>query len=341
MSSHCELNIVYSPVDAGEGFGSQEVPVHPRIEEYKVPTLRPMADRFGMYQSGIIKYLRQIRPDAVIIFANLRYLSFWTTIFWCKLHRIPVFPHGHGLYRKLNAGLIWKMIYKVVLGAASAYICYTPSVAKSLLSMGLPKKKIAVAENSLINVSPVLPEEKTGEERGIFFVGRLRNGCRLDHLISAVEQLHSSGESEITLHIVGDGPDAKRFKDIAKDMPLVRFYGQIYEPGEISKISRECMAGCYPGDAGLSIVHLMSLSLPPITHGDMASHQGPEPSYILSDVNGVLFDRKNPITAICSTLKSMIEQPTQLKSMQERAFSTYNQLINPSLATRFLKIVSV
>ena len=56
----------------------------------------------------------------------------------------------------------------------------------------------------------------------------------------------------------------------------VHFYGSIYDPDQISKISLKCMVGCYPGNFNY-IVHLMSPSLPPITHDDLPAHQGPNP----------------------------------------------------------------
>ena len=338
LEKYWRLTVVYSPVAKQQGFGDQSIATISGVNCREIPTCSPLGQRFGMYQSGIIRTLQKIHPDAVITFANLRYLSFWTTLIWCKIHGIPVFPHGHGLYRKHNPGFLWKMIYRVVLWLSTAYICYTPSVAESLLRLGLSKRKIVVAENSLVNPCPVSPGEKTAKETGILFIGRLRSGSRLDLLISAVAQLHVSGYPSITLHIIGDGPDAQRIRNLAMNMPWVRFHGSVYASEKLSEISRDCMAGCYPGNAGLSIVHFMSLSLPPIVHDDMAAH-GPEPSYIKSGENGLLFDHLNPEAGLLSALIYMLEEPKELKRMQAKAYATYEQIAKPSLAMRIINIV--
>jgi len=334
------LTVVYSPVDARQGFGSEAKIVMPGVRTVEVHVWWPRFGRIGMYQSGLSHLLKSIRPDAVIIFANLRYLSFWTALAWCKIRGIPVFPHGHGLYKKRNPGFLWKTIYRVVLWLSTAYIGYTPSVAKSLLRLGLPEKKITIAENSLVNPFPILPEEKTGQENGLLFIGRLREGCHLDLLISAVARLHAECHSDMTLHIIGDGINAEHIKSLASGMPWVKFYGSIYDPKKINNISRQCMAGCYPGNAGLSIVHMMSLSLPPITHDDMRGHQGPEPSYVEQGVNGILFGHRMPDVGLLSALRSIVDHPKRLRTLQFGAYSTYKQLSDPSLAVRFVNIIT-
>ena len=172
---HWRLIIIFSPVDADKGYGDQLCPRLSRVKWHEVPTLRPLGERIGMYQSRLIQYLRKERPDAVILFANLRYLSFWIALFWCRIRGIPVYPHGHGLYRRGDASFVLRAVYQLVVRTATKYICYTPSVAESLLRQGLPEKQIAVADNSVENPFPVLPEEKSPTDSGILFIVRLRH----------------------------------------------------------------------------------------------------------------------------------------------------------------------
>ena len=291
-----------------------------------------------MYQCGLISYLNEIKPDLVINFANLRYLSFWSTLIWCKFLRIPILLHGHGLYKKRNVSLFWKLIYRLILRFSSVYICYTQSGSESLLRLGLPKKKIAVAENSLINPYPVSPENKTGKENGILFIGRLREGCRLDWLINAVGHLRAEKNVNMNLHIIGDGVNRDIYHKISNGMSWIKFYGPIYDMKKISKISQKCIAGCYPGNAGLSLVHLMSLSLPPITHDDMIK-QGPEASYLLHGINGILFPHKSAQAGLISALHSIVHSPKVLYKLQVGAYRTYENLSKPSLSIRLEKII--
>ena len=341
LSNYCHLTIIYSPTpDSSQGFGklSKYSEIN-TIRWINIPTLRPFEEKIGMYQYGIINFLDKDRPDAVIIFSNLRYLSFWTTLVWCKLHKIPIFLHGHGVYKKQRPGVLWKIIYRIILGLSTCYICYTSLVANSLLELGLPKQKIVVAENSLVNLFPVMPEEKKGDENGILFIGRLRSGCGLDNLIKATARMRQQSYPNIVLHIIGAGEKLTEFQKCYGRETWIIFYGECYDAERISEISRHCRVGCYPGNAGLSIVHMFSLSLPPIAHNNM-KQQGPEPSYIVSGENGLLFEQDNPEQGIFNMLKIVFSEPHKLKYMQANAFKTYKDLTQPSLAMRILSIIN-
>ena len=194
------------------GFSSKSLPYPENVDYVELPTISPFGKSFGLYQVGLIKFFSQSFPDAVITFANLRYLSFWTTLIWCKLHNIPLYLHGHGLYRKRTTSLFWNFVYHVIFKFVTAYICYSQSVAESLVKIGLPVEKIKVAANSLVNPFPIRPDQKSGKERGILYIGRLRSGCGVELLIRAVAQLKDLSESKFSVHIIGDGPEAGSFR---------------------------------------------------------------------------------------------------------------------------------
>lgn len=340
LGKHCQLTVVYSSVEQGKGYGEACVDSLTHVRWLEIPTLKPCGDKVGMYQANIIKHIRDEKPDAVIIFANVRYTSFWTTLLWCKLNNIAVYPHGHGLYRKQEVTTIWKFIYKVITKLSTQYICYTQSVAESLLNQGIPPHKIAVAENSQVNLFPVRSNDKELIECGILFIGRLREGCNLDLLIEVITKLRVNAHPELTLHIIGDGENLEKYRLLAKELDYVRFYGGVYDASIISEISKKCVLGCYPGNAGLSVVHMMSLSLPVITHSEMWQHQGPEPSYIKDGINGVLYDNSCASKSLYSALKHILDKDMDdLQAMQGAAFNTYNGLMSPTLAKRFIKIL--
>ncbi len=342
LSHLCHLTIIYSPTpNNSQGFGDlSQIANNKTIRWIQIPTLCPFGEKLGMYQCGIINSLRKNRPDKVILFSNLRYFSFWTTLIWCRLNKIPIFLHGHGVYKKKQLGLLWKIIYKIIFKLSSGYICYTPLVADSLLNLGLPKQKIVVAENSLDNPFPVLPAEKKGDENGILFIGRLRFGCGMDNLIKATARMRQQGYPDIVLHIIGGGEKLTEFQKYYGRETWIIFYGECYDAKRIAEISRQCRVGCYPGNAGLSVVHMFSLSLPPITHNDMKNHQGPEPSYIVSGENGLLFEQENPEQGIMDALKEIFDNPQKLKHLQTNAYKTYEMLTQPSLAMRMFNIIN-
>jgi len=305
-----------------------------------VPTFRPFGRRIGMYQSGVLRYLWTTRPNSVFISANARCLSFWLVIIVCRILGLPVHAWGHGLYRRGRASRPLRLVYAVMLRLLTSYICYTDKVLDSLVENGLDGGKLSVGWNTLKNEHPVLPAEKNGMERGILFIGRLRENSGIALLCRVVKRLRTEAGYDIKLHIVGDGPE-RHLIERERALADVIFHGATYDYHKIAQISRLCAVGCYAGNAGLSVVHYMSLSLVPVVHNRLASHQGPEPGYITNGTNGILFEQSPSLreASLYEALKSLFDHPGHIRKMQEMAFHTYQRLANPSLATRFLRIL--
>ena len=198
---------------------------------------------------------------------------------------------------------------------------------------------MSLVPNSVLNRFPVPPEEKTGIERGILFVGRLRRGSGISLLLRVMRRLKEEGDLPFTLHVVGDGEEAGELRREAADCSWVTWHGAASD-AELSNISRQCLFGCYPGSAGLSVVHMMSLSLPVIIHNDLSCHEGPEPSYIRDGVHGLLYDHDNAEQSLYHLLQRVAAVPDQIGKMQRPSFEEYQCLTNPSYAQRLWSLFS-
>jgi glycosyltransferase involved in cell wall biosynthesis len=276
--------------------------------------------------------------DVLFITANPRYLSTWMTIIVAKLKGTKVLLHGQGLYRKQSISFGNKLAYFLYSKLCDQYIAYTQLSKDSLQGLSI-YNKTSVAENSIVNDYPI--DQKTGQENGILFVGRLRDGSNIEMLIQACIDLNVSndpGGKLIHLHIVGGGNNFEQLKSQFSNHDFIHFWGEIYDSQEISNISKHCFSGCYPGDAGLSVLHYMSLSLPAIIHSSMHRHMGPEPSYVQEKTNGVYFER-NDLASLKNAIQSIYADKTQLAIMQKNAFETYMDITMPPLAERFEKII--
>ena len=339
LSENCQVDLVFSPTPSETGFGDVPPPESPQVRYFVVPTLKPFGEKLGMIQWGLGRYIRRERPDAIFTFANPRYLSFWTALLWGKLLRIPTFAHGHGLYKKHEISTLYRLMMTVLLKLVTSYICYAPMVRQSFIDHGFPGQKLTVAHNSVINRFPVRPQEKTGGEKGILFVGRLRQGSNMRLLVGVMERIRRMDGLPLTLHVVGTGEEGELLQKESAHRPWIVWHGGTFEHGRMREISLDCFLGCYPGNAGLSVVHMMSLSLPVVTHDDLPSHQGPEPSFIRHGVSGLLYDRKNSQESLYQAIKSLASDPLLLAKMRQSAFDDYQDLVNPSLAARFWSIL--
>jgi glycosyltransferase involved in cell wall biosynthesis len=339
LTQYCQVDLVYSPAPSETGFGDVPPPENDRLRYFIVPTLKPFGERFGMIQWGIGKYIWRERPNAIMASGNPRYLSFWMTLLWGKLLGIPTYIHGHGLYKKRRISALYRLMMTALLKLATSYICYAPIVRQSFLDHGFSGRKLSVAHNSQTNHYPVPPQEKTGSEKGVLFIGRLREGNKLPLLVRALDRIRREDGLPLMLHVIGTGAQAELVKKEARERPWMVLHGELFDQERIREVSRDCFLGCYPGNAGLSVEHLMSLSLPVITHNDLPSHQGPEPSFIRNGVSGLLYDHNNPEESLYRAIRSLASEPQLLAKMRQSAFEEYQGLVNPSLAHRFWMIL--
>lgn len=319
-----------------EGF-PRTVPQNARYVE------TPIIDWRGrlFYQTGVLRQIILERPHAVLFFANTRFLSFWFALVLCKLLDIPFYSHGQGLYRYPVPSNVRRLTYRLACRLSTKYICYSEISRASLLQAGCSKDKLVLAENSISLTKTVTPHEKSYGENGILYIGRLRERCGLAKLIDAVRALRQERPA-VVLHVVGGGALEARMRKGHFDDRWIVWHGAVFADGQVAKISQGCRLGCYPGDAGLSVVHMFGLSLPPLVHADLSRHMGPEPSYVEDGVNGFTFSREDSPDSLLQCLRRVWALNTEeLRAVGERAFREYELLNAPPLGERFARIMSL
>lgn len=336
LAKYVDVQIISSPPQNKEGYGEEKIP--PTVTSWLVPEFKLFNGKL-LYQMGLIRFIQKKRPNIIICPANPRYISFWLVLILAKFYRIPVYSWGHGVYKKISISILERITYRLMVKLSKKYICYAPIVYTSMLKLKVDKSKLVIAENALTNSYPIFPYEKTGQENGILFIGRLRAGNDLNLLIEVVKKLREENSIYLTLHIIGDGEESSFITRICQKHAWINWHRQIYQQQQIQLISRQCLLGCYPGNAGLSIVHMMSLSLPPIVHNNFSAHMGPEPAYIQDSFNGFLFDYNDKQNSLYLTLQKAVENREQLALIQKNAYATYEQLTKLSLAERLIKII--
>ncbi|MCU1302741.1 MAG: glycosyl transferase family 1 [Candidatus Sulfotelmatobacter sp.] len=339
LAQHCEVDLFFSLAPKESGFGEISLPSVPNIRYFPVATWKPFGDRIGMFQRGLVGYILRQRPDAIFLSANLREFSFWCAAFCGWMLGILVYAHGHGPFKKKTISVLYRVMMQALLRMLTSYICYAPIVQQSFVDYGFDPGKLSVAHNSLINLDMVRPEEKKGDEKGILFVGRLRKNNQLQLLIRVITRIRDTDGLPLSLHVIGTGEEAARLREEARNCPWIVFYGGVYDFSRIRDVSLNCFLGCYPGNAGLSVEHMMSLSLAVITHDDLQAHAGPEPSFIRNGASGLLYDHADPEPSLYQAIRSLACDPEKLAKMQKEAFAEYCNLVTPSLAERFWQIL--
>jgi glycosyltransferase involved in cell wall biosynthesis len=339
LSCSCQVDWVFSRATAKSGFGPPPSPGTDNLRYVELPTFKPFGDKMGMFHAGLGKYVLRERPDAIKFCANPRYLSFWTTLFLARILGIPFYAHGVGFFKRRRIGFGRQLMMRLMLRLVTSYIAYAPVVRDAFAAHGFSLAKISVVHNSLVNPFPVSPGEKTGQERGILFVGRLRPRSGLEMLVRVLRRLHQEGRFPFRLHVIGIGEEGEKLKQDAEGCEWIVWHGNASDQAA-SAISRDCLFGCYPGNAGLSVVHMMSLSLPVLTHDDLASHEGPEPSFVRDGISGILFDHRSPEESLYQALHKAATNPGDIACMRFGAYQEYQSLVSPSFATRLWSILN-
>jgi glycosyltransferase involved in cell wall biosynthesis len=338
LAQRCQIDLLYSAAPPDSGFGQVIPPCAPNIECFPMNAFKPFGDRLGIFHRGLLKYILRRKPDVLFLSADMRNLSFWVAVLWGRLLGVPTYAHGHGPFKKKKIGAAYRSAMRILLRLVTSYICYAPAVRRSFVDFGFDDRKLSVAHNSMVNPFLVRPEEKTGSEMGILFIGRLRPDSHLQRLFEAVRRIRENDGLPLRLHVIGTGREEAHLREQARKHPWVMLHGEVYDAQKIHEISLDCFLGCYPGNAGLSVVHMMSLSLPVVTHDDLHAH-GPEPSFLREGISGLLYDHADPEQSLYAAVKSLACERETVKQMQANAFNDYHNLVHPSLAQRLWAIV--
>lgn len=318
--------------------GFQAVDLGTGVRRIHAPIRALAGDRL-FYQCNVLS--QPYRPgDTIIAFGNPRFVSLWLLLLWGRLRGVRILVHGQGNYAHPQAGPLRRWMYRTLCRLAHRYVCYNGYVRSEMLRIGCDGRKLAVAENSLLVESTVDSSDRDYRVSGVLFVGRLRTGCSLETAVEAVSRLRSFDE-DVRLHVVGGGEDEGRHRQRFSSLEWVIFHGPVYDQAKIADISRRCRVGCYPGAAGLSVVHYFALSLPVVVHSRVHLHMGPEPAYVRDGHNGFLFDPAGDTAeALYRTLLRAWRLDAQaLREIGAAARQTYRSLTMPTLGERFLAIL--
>jgi glycosyltransferase involved in cell wall biosynthesis len=286
-------------------------------------------DFYLCYQLGLIEWLKNCNPDALIVEANPRYLSTLAAVKWMHRQGRPVIGWGLGAPRfdfataPLSASRksVVMRVWSSFIHQFDAMIAYSQRGADEYSALGFPCEKIFVAHNS-VSTSPSTPlplRPLTFNVRPhILFVGRLQVRKRVDSLLKACTQL----QSKPRLVIIGDGPERAALESLAKEIyPSAEFIGARHG-AELKPYFTEADLFVLPGTGGLAIQEAMSYGLPVI----VAQGDGTQDDLVRKE-NGWQIPPDNA-DALVSTIKDALSDVARLRRMGEESYRIVKEEIN-------------
>ena len=265
------------------------------------------------YQRGLIQWLQDVNPDALVMEANSRYLSNRQAVDWMHASDRPVVGWGLGAPAVEGRSAGYRQGYrKRFLDGFDALIAYSTKGAEEYTALGFHANRIFVAHNAVapppssqIKHSPV--KKRLGR---LLFVGRLQRRKRVDLLLRACARLPSKPE----LIIVGEGPAREEFEEIAREVyPTAQFVGPRFG-ADLQQYLAYADIFVLPGTGGLAVQEAMAAALPIIVaEGDGTQRD------LVSGGNGWLV-QPGDLDGLTAAIYEALRNPRRLVKMGEKSY---------------------
>jgi glycosyltransferase involved in cell wall biosynthesis len=269
------------------------------------------------YQQGLIRWLEEYEPDALIVEANPRYLSTPAAVRWMHERGRSVIGWGLGSPHVTGIRSARRLAF---INQFDGMISYSQRGADEYAVLGFPREKIFVAHNSVADVPEKAPSDRpsTMEHASILFVGRLQARKRIDSLLRACAEM----ESKPRLMIVGDGPERSALETLAKEIyPTAEFIGAKHGI-ELKPYFEAADLFVLPGTGGLPVQEAMSYGLPVI----VAKGDGTQDD-LVREGNGWQIPPED-YAALVSTMKTALADAARLREMGRESFRIVSEEIN-------------
>lgn len=280
------------------------------------------------YQRGLMSWLKQQNPDALIMEANPRYLSTPMAVKWMHNQNKPVIGWGLGAPSPLRPSPGGRGVWAHFINQFDAMIAYSQRGADEYAALGFPRENIFVAHNSVALPPPSpLPKRRSTFDPSassgqalrpvILFVGRLQARKRIDQLLRACAEIQN-----VRLVIVGDGPERATLESLAREIyPGTEFVGAKHG-GELKPYFSEADLFVLPGTGGLAVQEAMSYRLPII----VAQGDGTQDDLVRKE-NGWQIP-PDDYSVLVVTMKDALSDVARLRRMGEESYRIVKDEIN-------------
>ena len=286
------------------------------------------------YQQGLIPWLEDWNPDALIMEANPRYLATASAVSWMHARGRKVLGWGLGAPPISGPASGFRKMRRIqFLRQFDALIAYSKRGADEYASLGFPQEKIFVAYNSVAPAPTDRPTRSTlPHPPRIIFVGRLQARKRVDRLLRACAEM----ETKPRLIIVGDGPERSKLESLAKDVyPSAEFIGTKHG-SELTPWFAGADLFVLPGTGGLAVQEAMSHGLPVI----VARGDGTQDDLVRAG-NGWQIPPED-YDALISTMRNALSDMVRLRRMGEESFRIVSEEINiGKMVETFIKALNM
>lgn len=314
LADKCDLTVSYS-----DGDGKVPNGIECKFKIIHLP--KKQYGKFVLQKDNIRKLAKNY--DVVIAYGDIAWLKF-STLPW--FNKTKVVYHTLGVSASYKKGYDenkgWDKIRKFFYSKANALAFYTQYPIDKYSQMGIPRKKMFEAPNT-VAVSPV--KDKT-EKNSLIFIGTLYKEKGIELLLNTYLKLKGEYKLPI-LNIIGNGPgfdDIKQWIENNNLQDIIQLKGAIYDINEKAKYFAQALACISPKQAGLTVLESMGYGVPFITIKDAIT--GGEVFNVHNNIDGIIMEKESELESI---IKDISNNPNKYIEMGEKAQKFYNENRTP------------
>jgi len=350
------------PFDVGSRAAEEPFP----FPEKRVENHEFRIGGWSVVYQPVIRAILSGNYDAVVLGHEIRFISNVFLALMCKLSGIAVLYWGFGYHYDLRFGADlddkskgWRVrivaaLKGVLTRLADGYLAYTRDGVEKLVKTGFARDHIYILQNTIdvagqIKLHEALKRVTHGAIRAqcqlrpdsvvFLFIGRLISLKGADMLIEALKRIGARKRSSqfVETLIVGAGPEEERLKAMAKEVPGVRFLGELPPGEEVARYMKVAAAVIIPGGVGLASVHAFAHGRPMITRQHRM--HGPEVNYITHNENGLIIE--GGIDEFAEELARFANSPDWQQRLADGALRARDEFRIERMAERFDEAVQL
>ena len=279
--------------------------------------------------------------DAIVLPANLRYLSLHAGLLRSKSSRAKTLLWGHHLGKQ---GRDWVEQCRIrLLNSVGGVVCYGYKSAARLIDLGLPEDRVFVAPNAIDQdpiseasesyrsdpgLSAKFREKYNLQDRHlILFVSRPKPRNEIHRVVQAAAELIQKGH-KVSAAIVGKPNSVvEELQKQGRELGIsefLHFPGELYQERELAPWFCEADVLYYPAQIGLSAHHAMGYGVP-VVAGRVAGVNNPELELIRHGENGYVFD-VDDMPQIIESIEGLICDVSLRKRLGAESLRTVSEI---------------
>jgi glycosyltransferase involved in cell wall biosynthesis len=315
---------------AGEPTSGESIAVagQPQVRVARFTPIRnlhfgnPSSFTYLCWQRGLLSWLEDWKPDALIVEANPRYLSTPRLVNWMHARDLPVLGWGLGTGAAGGSGWLNRR-RRSFLSRFDGMLAYSQRGAQQYIAEGFSPDRVFVALNAVAPRPSTPPPRRPPDFAGhptVLFVGRLQTRKRIDLLLHACALLPQ--DIQPRLCIVGDGPTRLELQSLAtKVYPTAEFPGD-QRGADLQPYFTAADLFVLPGTGGLAVQEALAYALPVI----VAEGDGTQDD-LVRPANGWQVP-PGDLHALTATLQQALSDPVLLRRMGAESYRLAVEEVN-------------